>query len=285
MSNSRIRIMRGAGLAAAIAVGACSPGDLPTDPVTAPLFDVVEREPARVWICKVGPEGTTADFTVEADGPGELLLGETFTIDAYPECVWGVNTFYFWEADSPRPDPLVSTTLTVTEVDATEGMELALIDYAQYMDDTYSVALPPAASAQIVVNYDDGGRFKFVNEGTPPPPPLVGGEGCTPGYWKQKHHFDSYPSPYTPDMLFADAFGAGFPGMTLVQVASQGGGGVKRLGRHAVAALLSSASDDVAYDLSTSAVIDAFNDALASGGYEAAGDLFEKYNEQGCPLN
>jgi len=113
-----------------------------------------------------------------------------------------------------------------------------------------------------------------------------GGEGCTPGYWKQPQHFDSYPSPYTPTTLFVDAFGVdAFPGMNLVDVAGQGGGGLKALGRHAVAALLSSASSGVSYDLSTAQVITTFQNAYASGDYEAAKNALAGYNEQSCPLN
>ena len=137
-----------------------------------------------------------------------------------------------------------------------------------------------------MVNYDSGGRFKFVNEGTPPPPPpTTGGEGCTPGYWKQKHHFDSWPAPYTPDMLFSDVFANAFPGKTLVQVAAQGGGGLIALGRHTVAALLNAASAGVSYDLTVNDVITSFNAAFQFGDYNGLKDIFEGYNEQGCPLN
>jgi len=114
-----------------------------------------------------------------------------------------------------------------------------------------------------------------------------GGEGCTPGYWKQDQHFDSWPAPYTPNMLFSAVFEDAFPGMTLVQVLANGGGGLDALGRHTVAALLNGASDGVSYDLSAQEVIDMFNDIYpgTDGEYEALKDLFANYNEQNCPLN
>jgi hypothetical protein len=115
----------------------------------------------------------------------------------------------------------------------------------------------------------------------------MGGEGCTPGYWKQEQHFDSWPKPYTPDMLFSDVFEDAFPGMTLLDVASTGGGGLDALGRHTVAAMLNGASDGVNYDLTAEQVIDMFN-AIYPGTekeYEALKDEFEFYNEQGCPLD
>ena len=116
---------------------------------------------------------------------------------------------------------------------------------------------------------------------------MGGGEGCTPGYWKQEQHFDSWPAPYTPNMLFSDVFEDAFPGMTLVQVASTGGGGLDALGRHTVSALLNSASDGVSYDLTTQEVIDMFNDVYpgTDDEYEALKDVFANFNEQNCPLN
>jgi hypothetical protein len=121
----------------------------------------------------------------------------------------------------------------------------------------------------------------------PPPPPPA---GCTPGYWKQDQHFDSYPGAISPSLLF-DAAGVGgntfanaFPGKTVLQVLWQGGGGLNALGRHAVAALLN------AYQLPGSyyggnTVVNMFNDAYASGNYETTKNLFAAANEIGCPLN
>ena len=127
----------------------------------------------------------------------------------------------------------------------------------------------------------DGCSAMCENEG--------GGEGCTPGYWRQRHHFDSYPAPYAPDTLFVDAFGVdAFPGLTLSQAVKLKGGGLNALGRHAAAALLNAASDDVSYDRTTDQVIASFEAAYDSGDlrvYEYLKNMFETFNEQGCPLN
>ena len=53
-----------------------------------------------------------------------------------------------------------------------------------------------------------------------------GGQGCTPGYWKQDHHFDDWTDPYDPTDPFSDHFEDAFPGMNLVQVLDNGGGGL-----------------------------------------------------------
>jgi hypothetical protein len=114
-----------------------------------------------------------------------------------------------------------------------------------------------------------------------------GGEGCTPGYWKQTQHFDSWPAPYYPDMLFSAVFEDAFPGLTLRDVLSLHGGGLNALGRHTVAALLNAASSSVNYDLTPQQVIDSFNSVYpgTNGQYESLKNMFEGYNQQGCPLN
>jgi hypothetical protein len=142
----------------------------------------------------------------------------------------------------------------------------------------------PGASAAAQVQ----GTEEPVPDPTPPPPPPPGGgEGCTPGYWKQDQHFDSWPAPYTPSTLFSVAFPGStvFGGRTLLSVLSDGGGGLTALGRHAVAALLNAASGGVDYDYTTAQVISRFNAAVASGDYETQKNLFAGFNEQGCPLD
>jgi hypothetical protein len=50
-------------------------------------------------------------------------------------------------------------------------------------------------------------------------PTTGGGQGCTPGYWKQPHHFHSWVG-YTPGQLFSSVFVNAFPGKTLLEVLS-----------------------------------------------------------------
>ena len=121
----------------------------------------------------------------------------------------------------------------------------------------------------------------FKNAGTP----TVGSRGCTPGYWKQSQHFDSWPSAYTPGQAFSSVFSDAFPGKSFLQVLAAGGGGLTALGRHTVAALLNSANGAVDYGMTPAQVISAFNAAYASGGYEAQKNIFAGLNERDCPLN
>lgn len=111
-----------------------------------------------------------------------------------------------------------------------------------------------------------------------------GGEGCTPGYWKN-HHF-AWVGYSTGDM-YDTVFGVTlFPGMTLDMVIHQGGGGYMRIGRHSVAALLSAAHPDVESGATTGEVIAAVQSAVADSGLVVSvGDYLEGLNEQDCPLS
>jgi hypothetical protein len=117
--------------------------------------------------------------------------------------------------------------------------------------------------------------------------PVTPAQGCTPGYWKQPHHFDSWVG-YAPTDNFAAVFGRVVPGVTTLEDALKaGGGGLNALARHAVAALLNAANPDVNQTAfpTPASVIAAFQAAFDSGNYEPTKNAFEAANEQGCPLN
>lgn len=119
---------------------------------------------------------------------------------------------------------------------------------------------------------------------TATPTPQAGGEGCTPGYWKQKHHFDSWVD-FDPGDSFDDVFGVDSSfGGTLLDALKRGGGGEKALGRHAVAALLNSASD-VESSFTVADVVQAVQDAYESGDFELLKNILDEDNNSGCPLN
>jgi hypothetical protein len=144
-----------------------------------------------------------------------------------------------------------------------------------------------AFSEDLELTGNDPASFKWLAAALGIPVEEQGGQGCTPGYWKQKHHFADWTAPYQPDDLFSDYFVDAFPGRSLLQVVSKGGGGLDALGRHTVAALLNSANAEVSYDLTSQDVIDAFNDLYpaSKNDYESLKNEFEAFNEQGCPLN
>jgi hypothetical protein len=142
------------------------------------------------------------------------------------------------------------------------------------------------------VNSAHADQVRVITECTlPPPPPPPGGlQGCTPGYWKQDQHFDSW-QVYSPTDSFNTVFGVSGPfpdSLTLLDALNQGGGGVNALGRHAVAGLLSSINSAVDYGLTPTEVIEKTRAALNSGNattIEGQKNVFAALNEKGCPLN
>lgn len=112
-----------------------------------------------------------------------------------------------------------------------------------------------------------------------------GDEGCTPGYWK--NHLKAWePTGFSPTDDFDAVFGVNAfkPDLSLVQAVNLGGGGLKALARHAVAALLNASSPDVESPMTPSEVIAIVQRAVATMSYERAKNLLEKANELGCPL-
>jgi hypothetical protein len=129
---------------------------------------------------------------------------------------------------------------------------------------------------------------------TPPPPP--GGEGCTPGYWK--NHLESWPpTGYSPNQALSTVFSPGGLGTlasnTLFQALNFGGGSTltakkQILLRAAVASLLNAAHPDVNFGMTAAEVIAGVNSALASNNATtiiALATRLDQANNAGCPLN
>jgi len=112
---------------------------------------------------------------------------------------------------------------------------------------------------------------------------MADGEGCTPGYWKQPQHFDSWIG-FEQDELFSDVFGVG-PDKTLLEALKTGGGDENAFLRHTVAGLLDSTSSDVNYTFTEAEVKQMVLDAYASGDFEFFKGILEEENELICPLN
>ena len=114
-------------------------------------------------------------------------------------------------------------------------------------------------------------------------------EGCTPGYWKQEQHFDSWVGYSPTGDYFDEVFGEG-PHMTLLDALSAqkkdqdiDSGEEAALIRHAVAALLNAASIEGFW--SEAHVIGDVKGAYDSGDFESVKDEFVEQNEQNCPFD
>jgi len=120
----------------------------------------------------------------------------------------------------------------------------------------------------------------------PPPAPF---QGCTPGYWRQPQHADSWlPTGLSPSDDFNAVFGvnASFSPHTLLDAVWLGGGGEFALARHAVAALLN-ALYPINYQYTAAQIIAGVQHAYATGDFETFKSALDFANNAsgGCPLN
>jgi len=112
---------------------------------------------------------------------------------------------------------------------------------------------------------------------------IVAVQGCSPGYWKQPQHFGSYPEGVFPNDLFTSVgFENAFPGKTLLQVLSQGGGGLNALGRIIVGAYLNASTIDN-FAFTPEEVVADFNAVFPGGDYNALKAKYEALQDP-CPL-
>ena len=121
-------------------------------------------------------------------------------------------------------------------------------------------------------------------------------EGCTPGYWKQPQHLDSWVG-FTPGQTLESVFDVpdafGLDDVTLLEALSFRGGpttadAASILLRQAVAAILNAANPDVDYPLSVAEIVARVNAALASGDRStilALAAELDRLNNLGCPLD
>jgi hypothetical protein len=268
---SRVRATLGLAVVAA-ALGACTEN---AAEIAAPVSTTLSANTTGgfVRLVKLGPAGTTATFSISATG-GQLPLGSTVTIDACDESV-PCPSYHVW-----LPTDETQQQVTITETSFTGDVMLERINVISQIEGTFNIWGPADPTVTVLADGTHTVAVRFKN--VPVPPDDEGNAGCTPGFWKQDQHFQFWTAPYTPGTAFGSVFADAFPGQTLLDVVSNGGGGLDALGRHTVAALLNAASPDVDYGMTAGDVISAFNAAFASGDYEEQKNIFEGYNERGC---
>jgi hypothetical protein len=141
------------------------------------------------------------------------------------------------------------------------------------------------------VSFPSGGEdltldFGYVRVLPPPGPPPEGsgGQGCTPGYWKQDQHFFAWTG-YTQDQRFDDVFNVtSSTNPTLLEALGTGGGEEQALFRHATAALLNTANNGVEFGYTAAQVISMVQYAYEHGTFEFVKNLLAAQNEMGCGL-
>jgi hypothetical protein len=288
MSTSVSR-WRGLSIAAVsiLAFSQCSRTELSTplapSAVTAPASSAVvganegeNAEFGKLKVCKTGNVAGTFSLQVqEQGGTRTTTVGPSFTLQP-GECRTVAENF------SPSGS---GAQITLTETSA--GLRNISGERIDANPTRTSADNPPNGAVSRFLNQFHGFRFTFHNVAPPPPPPS-GNQGCTPGYWKQSQHFDSWPNPpYRTDTPFASVFEKGIFNGTLLQALGANGGGKNALARHAAAALLNAQSPDVAYKYTVSEVIAITNGEAPYNKLtvEQRKNLLEAANESGCPLN
>jgi hypothetical protein len=269
-------------LAPALIAAACSdssssrPTVSPSAPSLAPATSAASRlvtmavgdsttstpEAGKVKVCKLG--NVNGIFTVTGTG--------TLTVIPSPTTVT-TNTCIV-VAEDPITSDTTGGNVTITETSAGLQSVSAV---------GLSGPVPFANGGSLFVNSFHGYTVTFTNNVV-----VTGNNGCTPGFWKQPQHFDTWPAGVTQTTSFNAAFGIGsnwFPNtFTLLDALSNGGGGVNALGRQAAAALLNAGKGF--YPLSTAQVIADVQAAYADASIvESTKNLLEADNILGCPLN
>jgi hypothetical protein len=242
-------------------------------------------EPSAVgWFTK---SGSSYGFTNVANWTNKVV-GSTLTID---QTMTGGKPWGFFISNNINPNAGGCASPTTDCSDAEDGFIPpgsdpfvgAFQQFALFANNTQTKLLVGAEDNRLEVLPNGPNRDSDYNDFIWSIEVATGGSGCSPGYWK---NHPNWPAPYSPGMQFSAVFANAFPGMTMQQVISQGGGGLKALGRQTVSALMNAASLGLSYELSTNDVISGFNAAFASGVYEPTKNRFEALtdvNGRGCP--
>jgi hypothetical protein len=287
---------------------------------TPPAFNVVAPTQATAVLCTQGPAGTY-NYTISLNIPQTFVLNgntvdygaanialvqtpayETITVGNVSNTAGTCQTIgtIFQSLNFPAgagviADPERFLTITQTSGPAQTALDFIITTQQGGSD----VTIPsPATAATIAFNFYHGAVASFWNTLTP-----IGNQGCTPGYWKQSQHFDSWVG-YTQSQLISSVFtvpgayslkGTPMGNFTLLQGLSFKGGSTlsdkaQILFRAAISALLNSSNPSVNYGMTTAQIISAVNAALASLDENQILTLAAQLDGLnnalgGCPLN
>ena len=299
--RTRSTVATGAALLTALVLAACSTADTPTSPTgLRSVSGRANNSPPTtgfVRVCKsAGPVGTyTFQTTVNGGGAHLVNFGFGSTVDiAFAGTEVCLNTYV--QLAEPAWEAGQTAEVTLAEL-VPEGISVAKIEVWNYgvFPAVLLQTVTGANSATVTVNATSKIKVLFFNQDAPPPPP-PGGEGCTPGFWKNPKHFDRWTG-YTPGQtvgsVFSNAALHGLGSATLLQGLSfQGGstlaGAAEILLRASIAAVLNSASPDLDYAMTTAQIVTAVQSALASGDREnmlGLAAVLDAENNAGCLLD
>ncbi|MDH4367176.1 MAG: hypothetical protein OEV57_03450 [Dehalococcoidia bacterium] len=284
------------------------PFDLPAGQFVQYDYDMVVNDDTTNWAYVEGYDAAGGVWYDEDDATNYVCFPDIDiqkTVDCNDDGVF-LDEDYGTAGDTGHWRIVVTNNGTCDLFDVTvwdtNGMswgpfDLPAGDYVQYDYDT--IVNETTTNWVYVEGYDAAGGIWYDEDDATNV--VTGGEGCTPGYWK--NNADNWGASawvgYAPGDSFEAIFGvevtlrgngkATYPAPTLREALDANGGGINALARHAVAALLNIANPDIGYGIgSTAALITMVHDAIASGDeaqIEALHMLLAEYNEAGCPIN
>jgi len=220
--------------------------------------------------------GDTIQLTIDETNDGELRL-KNVSVDLYEDSTHLMTLSYGsigWQGGDTDGDG---------ELDAGETwsweVTVTVIANTTYTAIGYAEPAPSQFQGLPPVTWPDDPEEKDSVDITV----TNGGEGCTPGWWK--NHLDSWIG-YSPGDDFDSTFGVDWfaPDITLEKALNMRGGGIKALTRHAAAALLNAAHPDVDYPMAEADIISAVHDVDSTDkkAVTALKDTFDENNNLGC---
>ncbi len=234
-----------------------------------------------------GEETITCTFN-NTQPTGNIVVVKQTDPDGDPQSFefdpsWGEN-FSLSDGEDNDSGTLAAGDYTIAEVNMPDNWTLESTVCVSSLGDTETAG---------DLELEDGETITCTFSNTFEPPFVA--QYCSPGYWKQSQHFDSWVT-YSPTDTFASVFGEDITIMwsakgkpvattnpTLQQVLEANGGGISSLARAAVGALLNASALET--EMTPEEVISAFQDTYpgTDADYEA---LKAEYTaEHNCPLN
>jgi hypothetical protein len=278
-----------------IVFSACDSGPVNVSPAPADPFTKFSVVPDQdfgsivelgwAYVCKMAPDDPSMSFKFTNSVTGPNATRGNFN----PEVVLRDGECKFvYKAPTPNNDGFDE--VTITEV-VPDGWQVKHIDVytAEQVNGNIELSTERVYGSSVtgLVRQDAKGFIAvFYNE-----PPSMGGEGCSPGSWKNRL-LKIGAWPVDPDTPVGDVWNVpdDLADATLLEALSFKGGSsfndkVSILLRAATAAYLNALT--INYDLTPQQIIDGGNDAIASGDKSVVLDLAETLdmlNNQGCTL-
>jgi hypothetical protein len=269
----------------------------PLSPSSRPSFTTVPGGPTGVFkLCKTSEKAGSFTFqlTATGGGPGVDPFPATINITLDADMTASCKNVFI-----PANPAAWTSSMKITATELVPA-GMTACNVAVYNGSTVLGDYPGSTTASVNLAYGQDVSIEWRNCATTPPVVISGG-GCTPGYWKQSQHFDSWPTTvHTGDKLslyFATGAqmvdGKALGNYTMLDgLKMKGGSGIaganQILMRAAVAAYLNSAVNALHYPFSTANVVSMVNTALGSGNRDLmilTAAKLDKANNGDCTLN